>query len=103
MNPHYLASRLARLALPGLPTVLSIISSFALFVLFLAFQGKPAFEAVSLVFEGAFGSSFAWESTLQRAAPLMLTALCVALPARAGLIIIGGEGALVLGGLAAAT
>ncbi len=32
----------------------------------------------------------------------MLTALCVALPARAGLIIIGGEGALVLGGLAAA-
>ena len=32
----------------------------------------------------------------------MLTALCVALPARAGLIIIGGEGAVVLGGLAAA-
>jgi simple sugar transport system permease protein len=32
----------------------------------------------------------------------MLTALCVALPARAGLIVIGGEGAVVLGGLAAA-
>ena len=32
----------------------------------------------------------------------MLTALCVAIPARAGLIVIGGEGALVLGGLAAA-
>jgi simple sugar transport system permease protein len=32
----------------------------------------------------------------------MLTALCVALPARAGLVIIGGEGALVLGGLACA-
>jgi simple sugar transport system permease protein len=32
----------------------------------------------------------------------MLTALCVALPARAGLTIIGGEGALVLGGLACA-
>jgi simple sugar transport system permease protein len=44
------------------------------------------------VLEGAFGSSFAWENTLQRAAPLMLTALCVALPARAGLIIIGGKG-----------
>ena len=37
-----------------------------------------------------------------RAAPLMLTALCVAVPARAGLIVIGGEGALVLGGLACA-
>jgi simple sugar transport system permease protein len=32
----------------------------------------------------------------------MLTALCVAVPARAGLIVIGGEGALVLGGLACA-
>ena len=94
---------LGRLALPALPTLLSIISSFTLFVLFLAFQGKPALEACRLVFEGAFSSSFAWENTLQRAAPLMLTALCVALPARAGLIVIGGEGALVLGGLAAAT
>ena len=89
-------------ALPGLPTLLAVLSSCVLFLLFLAVQNKPALEAGALVIEGAFGSSFAWENTLQRAAPLMLTALCVALPARAGLIIIGGEGALVLGGLAAA-
>lgn len=94
---------MARLALPALPTLLSIISSLILFMLFLFLQGKPALEACLLVFEGAFSSTFAWENTLQRAAPLMLTALCVALPARAGLIVIGGEGALVLGGLAAAT
>ena len=50
--------------------------------------------------EGAFGSWFSWQNTLARAAPLMLTALCIALPARLGLVIIGGEGALVLGGLA---
>ncbi len=37
-----------------------------------------------------------------RAAPLLLTALCVAVPARLGLVVIGGEGALVLGGVAAA-
>ena len=36
----------------------------------------------------------------QRAAPLILTALCVAIPARLGLVMIGGEGALVLGGFA---
>ncbi len=94
--------RLAARALPGLPTLLAVLSSGALFLLFLAVQNKPALAAGALVFEGAFSSSFAWENTLQRAAPLMLTALCVALPARAGLIIIGGEGALVLGGLAAA-
>jgi simple sugar transport system permease protein len=51
---------------------------------------------------GAFGTRFSIETTLTRAAPLMLTALCVAIPARAGLVVIGGEGALVLGGLACA-
>jgi simple sugar transport system permease protein len=40
-------------------------------------------------------------NTLQRAAPLLLTALCVALPAQLGLIVIGGEGALIVGGIAA--
>ena len=55
-----------------------------------------------MLFKGAFGDWFSWQNTLQRAAPLMLTALCVAMPARAGLVIIGGEGALVLGGLACA-
>ncbi|MAB25207.1 MULTISPECIES: ABC transporter permease [Pseudomonas] len=88
--------------LPGLPSLLAALTTFVLFMLFLTVQGKPAWEACQLVVQGAFGSAFALESTLQRAAPLMLTALCVALPARAGLIIIGGEGALVLGGLAAA-
>jgi len=53
-----------------------------------------------LLWRGGFGSAFSWQNTLLRAAPLILTALCVAIPARAGLIIIGGEGALVLGGLA---
>ncbi len=94
--------RLARAALPGLPTLLAVLTSCLLFMLFLVAQGKPAWQALQLVGEGAFGSWFALENTLQRAAPLMLTALCVALPARAGLIVIGGEGALVLGGLAAA-
>ena len=50
---------------------------------------------------GGFGDAFAWQNTLQRAAPLILTGLAVALPAQAGRVIIGNEGALVLGGLAA--
>ncbi len=37
------------------------------------------------------------------AAPLVLTALRVAIPARPGLVVIGGEAALALGGLATAT
>jgi ABC-type uncharacterized transport system permease subunit len=53
------------------------------------------------IHKAAFGSWSAWQNTLLRAAPLMLTALCTALPARIGLIIIGNEGALIIGGIAA--
>ena len=58
--------------------------------------------AGAMLLFGGFASGFAWQNTLTKAAPLILTALCVALPAQAGLMVIGGEGALVLGGLAAA-
>src|SRR5271167_4573122 len=46
-------------------------------------------------------SVFSWQNTLTRAAPLILTALCTALPAQLGMVIIGGEGALLIGALAA--
>ncbi|MFS2117879.1 ABC transporter permease, partial [Herbaspirillum frisingense] len=84
---------------PALPTLCALAGTLLLFVLFLLVQGKPAGDACLLIYQGAFGTLFAWQNTLQRAAPLLLTALCVALPARVGLIVIGGEGALALGGL----
>jgi general nucleoside transport system permease protein len=99
--PHFV-NRMISGTLPALPTLFALVGAMLMFVLFLLVQGQPAWEACRLVFVGAFGSGFAWQNTLQRAAPLMLTALCVALPARTGLIVIGGEGALALGGLAAA-
>ncbi|BEV14519.1 ABC transporter permease [Herbaspirillum sp. DW155] len=103
-SPPLLRVRAALLngAAPALPTLCALAGTLLLFVLFLLVQGKPAGEACLLIFQGAFGTLFAWQNTLQRAAPLLLTALCVALPARVGLIVIGGEGALALGGLAAA-
>jgi simple sugar transport system permease protein len=80
----------------------ALVVAMLLFGIFIAVVGKDPFEVYSLIWRGGFASGFAWQQTLQRAAPLILTALCVALPAQAGLVIIGGEGALVLGGLAAA-
>jgi ABC-type uncharacterized transport system permease subunit len=53
-----------------------------------------------LVYKAGFGTAFSWQNTLSRTAPLLLAALCVALPARLGLVVIGGEGAIVLGGVA---
>lgn len=80
----------------------AIFVALLLFGLFVSFAGVDPVEVWLLLFKGAFGDWYSWQNTLQRAAPLMLTALCVAIPARAGLVVIGGEGALVLGGLACA-
>jgi simple sugar transport system permease protein len=82
--------------------VLAMTGALLLFGLFVWIGGHDPVEVWRLLFIGAFGDAFSWQNTLQRSAPLMLTALCVALPARAGLTVIGGEGALVLGGLACA-
>ncbi len=82
--------------------IFAVLAAAALFSIFLLFLGKNPVDFFSLLWRGGFGTAFSWQNTLLRSAPLILTALCVALPARAGLVIIGGEGALVLGGLAAA-
>jgi len=90
---------LERIAVP----TLALLASAVLFGFLLAvYAHVDPFEAFGLMYEGAFGSWFSWQNTLTRAAPLILTALCTALPARLGLVIIGGEGALVVGGVAAA-
>jgi ABC-type uncharacterized transport system permease subunit len=88
-----------RIVVPLLAVLASIVA-FALFVALVA--GVDALEVYALMWQGAFGSWFSWQNTLVRAAPLVLTALCTALPARLGLVVIGNEGALVAGGVAAA-
>ncbi|MBC7730345.1 MAG: ABC transporter permease [Bacteriovorax sp.] len=80
----------------------ALVAALLVFGLFVWLGGVSPVQTWVLLFKGAFGDWYSWQNTLTRAAPLMLTALCVALPARAGLVIIGGEGALVLGGLAGA-
>ena len=76
--------------------------SFLIFSLFLLVIGKSPVDFFSLVWTGGFGSSFSLQQSLQRSAPLILTALAFAVPARIGLTMIGAEGALVLGGFCAA-
>lgn len=82
--------------------VAALAIAAGVFAVFLLLLGKSPAAFADLVWRGAFGSWFSLQNTLQRAAPLLLTALCVALPAQLGLTVIGGEGAVVLGGLAAA-
>src|SRR5437660_7968806 len=83
-------------------TLAAMVSSLVVFGLFIFLWAKVSpLELYYEMYRGSFGSRFSWQNTLTKAAPLILTALCTALPARVGLIIIGGEGALVMGALAA--
>ena len=93
---------LARKAEPVAITLGAILAGTALFSLFILSVGKSPADLYRFMYTGGFGSWFSIQNSLSRASPLLLTALCVALPARLGLVIIGGEGAVVLGGVAAA-
>lgn len=81
--------------------VAAILFSLFLFGLFCAAVGSNPFAVYASIHKAAFGNWRSFQNTLIRAAPLMLTALCTALPARLGLVIIGNEGALVMGGIGA--
>ncbi len=80
----------------------ALVVALVLFGLFCAACGKNPFLIYGAIYKSAFGNWRSFQGTLLRAAPLMLTALCTALPARLGLMVIGNEGALVMGGIGAA-
>ncbi|MGU3401185.1 ABC transporter permease [Brucellaceae bacterium D45D] len=81
--------------------LLALVGGGVLFSIFLLAQDKSPVQFFSLIWQAGFSSAFSWQNTLSRVSPLIFAALCVALPARLGLMVIGGEGALVFGGLAA--
>jgi simple sugar transport system permease protein len=82
--------------------IAALVVGMAIFSLFILAVGKSPIQLYETMWRGGFGSWFSIQNSLSRAAPLLLAALCVALPARLGLVVIGGEGAIVLGGVAAA-
>jgi ABC-type uncharacterized transport system permease subunit len=85
------------IAIPALAVAVALLA----FGIFVALFGKNPIDLYFYMYQGAFGTWFSWQNTLTRAAPLILTALCTALPAQLGLVIIGGEGALLMGALGA--
>jgi ABC-type uncharacterized transport system permease subunit len=80
----------------------AIVLSLLLFGVFIALDGKSPIAAFANMYQGSFASWTSIQFTLKSAAPLLLTALCTALPARLGMVVIGGEGAVLMGGLGAA-
>ena len=79
--PSPMRSALKEFALP----VFAIAAALLLFGVLVAFAGVDPVEVWATLFKGAFGDWFSWQNTLTRAAPLILTALCTALPAQLGI------------------
>ncbi|MEA2697349.1 MAG: ral nucleoside transport system permease protein [Myxococcales bacterium] len=94
---------IVRRTLAGMSVPMSaFVTALALFGVFILMTGHNPFAVYYQMYRGSFGTWFSFQNTLLRAAPLMLTALATALPLRLGLVGLGGEGAMVMGGLAAA-
>ena len=60
----------------------ALAGALVVFGIFVALFGKNPLDLYFYMYYGAFGTWFSWQNTLTRAAPLMLTALCTALPAQ---------------------
>ena len=102
-RPASCSPAIARSAEAVVIPLLAILVAAVLFSIFLLVLGKSPVEFFTLLWRRRLRHRRSrGQNTLVRAAPLIFTALCVAIPARLGMVVIGGEGALVLGGFAAA-
>lgn len=81
---------------------LALLVAFAVFSVFMLIKGVNPITAYSDMITSTFRSPKQIGEILIRATPIMLAGLAVAIPARAGLINVGGEGQLIVGGVAAA-
>ena len=75
--------------------------ALALFGLLMLIKGANPFVAYKDMVTSTFGDSYQVAGILVRATPIILAGLAVSVPARAGLINVGGEGQLIIGGVAA--
>lgn len=89
----------------GLEWALRLMAGLAIALgagwLLLWFSGYDPLNAYSALFRGAFGSARALAATLNKAVPISLCAVGIALASRAGLWNIGAEGQLYFGAFAA--
>lgn len=80
--------------------VLAVLAALALFIVVALLQGATLDGLIRAFTVGVTGPNFL-SQTLTRSIPLVLAALGVAIPARAGLVNVGAEGQLVAGAVAA--
>jgi simple sugar transport system permease protein len=91
-----------RTALPGIVRwTAAPVAALALFAILLVIQGTNPADAFSDMISSTFGRQQSIEQIFIRMTPLVLAALAVAVPARAGMTNVGGEGQIIVGAVAA--
>lgn len=81
------------------PIPTSIVIAFAIGALFIVIAGADPVAGYKSMFQGSFGTGLGIAATIQRAIPLVGMALAIGIAFRAGIINLGGEGQMILGGL----
>jgi general nucleoside transport system permease protein len=81
--------------------VAALLAALAGFAVLMLLKGVNPLTAYRDMFTSTFTDRSQLAGILVRATPMILAGLAVAVPARAGLINVGGEGQLVIGGLGA--
>lgn len=85
----------------NLRVVWACLLALALGALLIAVSGASPWQAYKALFTGAFLDYWGFASTLVKTSPILLAALAVAVPLRAGLFNIGAEGQIYAGALLA--
>lgn len=79
----------------------AVASALAIIGIMILSLGSSPLIAFKALFEGAFGTTYDIATSLNRATPLILTGLGLAVAYSGGVFNIGGEGQIMMGGLAA--
>lgn len=79
---------------------IAIVLAFLVGAVVILLSGRDVVAAYAALLQGGFGSQRALGTTIVNATPLIFTGLAVAVPFRAGLFNIGGEGQFFLGAIA---
>lgn len=83
------------------PVALALLGSLLVGSIILLGAGGNPIEAYAAMVAGAFGGASQWRNTISVAVPVVGMALAVAIPLRAGVVNLGGEGQIVVGGITA--
>lgn len=79
-----------------------VLAALAVFTLLMLVYGKDPWAALNEMLSKTLGTSFGVSEVFVKMSPMLLAALAVAVPARVGLVNVGGEGQLFIGGMGAA-